>query len=85
VSEVRQVWVALHAQLALTRPFYRCTTAALRLHLFSFVLEPFGMSALPPKADIRRPAKSITLGQLGDELHVFLRRPDAASTGANIA
>ena len=43
------------------------------------------MSALPPKADIRRPAQSITLGQLGDELHVFLRRPNAASTGANIA
>jgi hypothetical protein len=38
-----------------------------------------------PKADIRRPAQSIPLGQLGDELHIFLRRPNAAGAGADIA
>jgi hypothetical protein len=49
------------------------------------------MSASLPKADIHS-AKEISAkacskhsGQLGDELHIFFKRPNAASAGADIA
>ena len=42
------------------------------------------MSALPPKADIRRRAERRSR-QFRDELHVFVRRPNAGSASAHIA